>query len=150
MSASSILYYAKSLKYFHHKIMSAVSYTHLDVYKRQAVNKPTLADVYSQEFADFMEVFERVAIPEELQYTFFIEGGTMGVENAMKACFDWKTRKNFEKGLETEGDICIHFRQSFHGRSGYTSVSYTHLDVYKRQLLSLGTTQIKFYVQKNQ
>ena len=87
---------------------------------KMAVNKPTLADVYSQEFADFMEVFSTVAIPEELQYTFFIEGGTMGVENAMKACFDWKTRKNFEKDIDHEAGICIHFKQAFHGRSGYT------------------------------
>ena len=87
---------------------------------RMAVNKPTLADVYSQEFADFMTVFERVAIPEHLQYAFFIEGGTMGVENAIKACFDWKTRKNFEKGLDLEAGVCIHFKQAFHGRSGYT------------------------------
>lgn len=87
---------------------------------RMAVNKPTLADVYSREFADFMEVFERVAIPKELQYAFFIEGGTMGVENAMKACFDWKTRKNFERGMDLEAGICIHFKQAFHGRSGYT------------------------------
>ncbi|MGA9211580.1 L-lysine 6-transaminase [Kaistella sp.] len=87
---------------------------------KMAVNKPTLADVYSQEFADFMDVFERVAIPKELQYCFFIEGGTMGVENAMKACFDWKTRKNFEKGIDHEAGICIHFKQAFHGRSGYT------------------------------
>lgn len=87
---------------------------------KMAINKPTLADVYSQEFADFMTVFERVAMPKELQYCFFIEGGTMGVENAMKACFDWKTRKNFEKGLDQEASICIHFKQAFHGRSGYT------------------------------
>ncbi|MBW8360714.1 MAG: L-lysine 6-transaminase [Kaistella sp.] len=87
---------------------------------RMAVNKPTLADVYSQEFADFTDVFARVAIPAELQYAFFIEGGTMAVENAMKACFDWKTRKNFEKGLNLEAGICIHFKQAFHGRSGYT------------------------------
>lgn len=87
---------------------------------RMAVNKPTLADVYSQEFADFMTTFERVVIPEELQYCFFIEGGTLAVENAMKACFDWKTRKNFEKGIDVEAGICIHFKQAFHGRSGYT------------------------------
>lgn len=87
---------------------------------RMAVNKPTLADVYSQEFADFMEVFSRVAIPKELQYAFFIEGGALAVENAMKACFDWKTRKNFEKGNDQEAGICIHFKQAFHGRSGYT------------------------------
>jgi L-lysine 6-transaminase len=87
---------------------------------KMAVNKPTLADVYSQEFADFMNVFSRVAIPQHLQYAFFIEGGTMGVENAMKACFDWKTRKNIEKGIDLEAGICIHFKQAFHGRSGYT------------------------------
>lgn len=87
---------------------------------KMAINKPTLADVYSEEYAEFMQVFERVAIPEHLQYAFFISGGTLGVENAMKACFDWKTRKNFEKDLDIEGDICIHFRQAFHGRSGYT------------------------------
>lgn len=87
---------------------------------KMAINKPTLADVYSQEYADFMEVFERIAIPKELQFAFFVSGGTLGVENAMKACFDWKTRKNFEKGLEIEAGICIHFQQAFHGRSGYT------------------------------
>lgn len=87
---------------------------------KMAIYKPTLADVYSKEYADFVETFARVVMPEELQYTFFIEGGTMGVENAMKACFDWKTRKNFEKGINTEAGICIHFKQAFHGRSGYT------------------------------
>lgn len=93
---------------------------HTDWLGKMAINKPTLADVYSEEYADFMEVFERVAIPEHLQYAFFISGGTLAVENAMKACFDWKTRKNFEKDLNIEGDICIHFRHAFHGRSGYT------------------------------
>lgn len=87
---------------------------------RMAVNKPTLADVYSEEYARFLEVFERVAMPAELQYAFFISGGTLAVENAMKACFDWKTHKNFEKGINQEAGICIHFQQAFHGRSGYT------------------------------
>lgn len=87
---------------------------------KMAINKPTLADVYSEEYADFMKVFERVAIPQELQYAFFISGGTLGVENAMKACFDWKTRKNFENDIQIEAGICIHFKQAFHGRSGYT------------------------------
>ncbi|MCU7613656.1 L-lysine 6-transaminase [Chryseobacterium sp. GMJ5] len=87
---------------------------------KMAINKPTLADVYSKEYADFVDTFERVAIPKELQFAFFIEGGALAVENAMKACFDWKTKKNFAKGLTTEAGICIHFRQAFHGRSGYT------------------------------
>lgn len=87
---------------------------------KMAINNPTLADVYSQEYADFMQVFERVAMPAELQNAFFISGGTLAVENAMKACFDWKTHKNFQKGIQQEAGICIHFRQAFHGRSGYT------------------------------
>ena len=87
---------------------------------KMAINKPTLADVYSEEYAHFMEVFARVAIPKDLQYAFFIAGGTLAVENAMKACFDWKTRKNFEKGLDVEAGVCMHFKQAFHGRSGYT------------------------------
>ena len=105
---------------------TAIGYNHPYVLKnsewlgRLAVNKPTLADVYSQEFADFMEVFERVAIPKELQYCFFVSGGSLAVENAMKAAFDWKTRKNFQKNIAKEAGVCIHFRQAFHGRSGYT------------------------------
>ena len=105
---------------------TAIGYNHPYVMEKSdwlgklAVNKPTLADVYSQEFADFMEVFERVLIPKELQYCFFVSGGALAVENAMKAAFDWKTRKNFKKNIEKEAGVCIHFRQAFHGRSGYT------------------------------
>lgn len=105
---------------------ASIGYNHPHLVKhtewlgKMAINKPTLADVYSQEYADFMNVFERVAMPEHLQYAFFISGGTLAVENALKACFDWKTRKNFQKEIDTEADICIHFKQAFHGRSGYT------------------------------
>jgi L-lysine 6-transaminase len=66
-----------------------------------------------------MEVFARVVIPEELPYC-FIEGGALAVENALKTAFDWKTRKNWQKDIEKEAGIAIHFRQAFHGRSGYT------------------------------
>ena len=105
---------------------ASIGYNHPDLVAqtnwlgKMAINKPTLADVYSEEYAQFLDTFSRVVIPEELQYAFFISGGTLGVENAMKACFDWKTRKNFEKGIEKEAGVCIHFKQAFHGRSGYT------------------------------
>ncbi len=87
---------------------------------KMAVYKPTMSDVYLQEYADFMEVMSRIAIPKELQYCFFVEGGALAVENALKTAFDWKTRKNWLKGSKTEGSVCIHFKQAFHGRSGYT------------------------------
>lgn len=87
---------------------------------KMAICKPTLSDVYLQEYADFMEVFARVAIPKELPYCFFVEGGALAVENALKTAFDWKTRKNWQKNIDKEAGMVIHFKQSFHGRSGYT------------------------------
>jgi L-lysine 6-transaminase len=52
---------------------------------------------------------------------FFIEGGALGIENAMKAAFDWKIRKNFAKGYTSEkGTQIMHLRECFHGRTGYT------------------------------
>lgn len=87
---------------------------------KMAINKPALSDIYPKEFADFMEVFERVALPKELQYCFFIAGGTLAVENTLKAAFDWKTRLNLEQGIEKEASQVIHFKEAFHGRSGYT------------------------------
>ena len=87
---------------------------------KMAIYKPTLSDVYLQEYADFMEVFARVAIPKELPYCFFVEGGALAVENALKTAFDWKTRKNWQKNIDKEAGMVIHFKQSFHGRSGYT------------------------------
>ena len=88
--------------------------------KIAAINKPTNSDVYSQEMAEFVQTFNRVAQPEYLPMSFFIEGGGLAVENALKAAFDWKRRKNLEKGSSVKGDKVIHFKQCFHGRTGYT------------------------------
>lgn len=64
-----------------------------------AINKLAISDIYPQEYADFVETFERVAMPKELSYLFFIDGGALAVENALKAAFDWKTRLNLSKEL---------------------------------------------------
>jgi L-lysine 6-transaminase len=98
---------------------------------RAAVNKPSNSDVYTVELAEFVETFARIAQPEYLQHAFFIDGGTLGVENALKAAFDWKVRKNFKKGYQNEkGTQVIHFKKAFHGRSGYT-LSLTNTDPVK-------------------
>lgn len=86
-----------------------------------AIQKPSNSDVYTVEMAEFVETFSRVAIPEYAPYLFMVAGGALAVENALKAAFDWKVRKNFARGLEEEhGQQVIHFEQAFHGRSGYT------------------------------
>ncbi len=97
-----------------------------------SINKPTNSDVYCVEMAEFVETFSRVAMPDYLPYVFFVEGGALGVENALKAAFDWKMRKNLAKGiyngLQDESKMkVIHFRQAFHGRTGYT-MSLTNTD----------------------
>jgi len=104
----------------------AVGYNHPHLVKhreflgKMAVNKPAISDIYPKEFADFVDTFDRVAIPKELPYAFFISGGALAVENALKAAFDWKTRLNFAQGIQKEASQVIHFKQAFHGRSGYT------------------------------
>ena len=85
-----------------------------------AKHKPTNSDIYTDTYAEFVQTFSEIGIPEELPYAFFIEGGTLGVENALKAAFDWKVRKNLSKGKAELGSKIIHFRNAFHGRSGYT------------------------------
>lgn len=96
-----------------------------------SMNKPTNSDVYCVEMAEFVDSFARIAMPDYLPHVFFIEGGSMGVENALKAAFDWKIRKNFAKGYKEEiGTQVIHFRQAFHGRTGYT-LSLTNTDPVK-------------------
>jgi L-lysine 6-transaminase len=98
---------------------------------RVAVNKVSNSDSYTVEMAEFVDTFERIAVPEYLPYAFFIDGGALGVENALKVAFDWKVRKNFAKGYREErGRQVIHFRRAFHGRTGYT-MSMTNTDPVK-------------------
>jgi len=86
-----------------------------------AINKPSNSDFYTVEMAEFVETFARVAMPESLHHLFFISGGALAVENALKAAFDWKVRMNFRQGYTRElGSQVIHFQQAFHGRTGYT------------------------------
>ena len=98
---------------------------------RAAVNKPSNSEAFTVEMAEFVETFARIAQPSYLPYAFFIEGGALGNENALKAAFDWKVRKNLAKGYTRElGMQVIHFKNAFHGRTGYT-MSLTNTDPIK-------------------
>ena len=85
-----------------------------------ALNKITNSDIYSMEMAEFVDTVGRVAQPDYLPYSFYVEGGALGVENALKTAFDWKVRKNLAAGKEEKGSKVIHFTECFHGRTGYT------------------------------
>jgi L-lysine 6-transaminase len=85
-----------------------------------AVNKPANSDIYTTAFAEWVEAFGTHAAPDYLPHLFWIDGGALAVENALKAAFDWKVRKNLAAGKGQKGTQVIHFREAFHGRSGYT------------------------------
>ena len=85
-----------------------------------ALNKPSNSDLYTSQMAEFVEAFARTVPAEFSERMFFIEGGALAVENALKTAFDWKVRKNLEAGRGELGRQVIHFREAFHGRSGYT------------------------------
>lgn len=86
-----------------------------------AISNPSNSDFYTVQFANFIKTFIKVAMPEAFKHVFFISGGALAVENALKVAMDWKIKKNYAKGLKEEkGRQVIHFKEAFHGRSGYT------------------------------
>lgn len=93
-----------------------------------AVNKPSNSDIYTVPMARFVETFARVLGDPALPHLFFVDGGALAVENALKAAFDWKSRFNEARGIDAGlGTKVLHLRGAFHGRSGYT-MSLTNTD----------------------
>ena len=88
--------------------------------QRTAINKITNSDIYTEEYAEFVETVSKYATPSYFRYFFFVSGGALAVENALKTAFDWKVRKNIANGKGEKGYKIIHLKEAFHGRSGYT------------------------------
>jgi L-lysine 6-transaminase len=100
-----------------------------------AKTKVASADVYSVAFATFVSTFARVMGFPPLERYFFIDGGALAVENALKAAMDWKVRKNMAAGRGERGTEILHFTGAFHGRTGYT-MSLTNTDPRKTDLFA--------------
>jgi L-lysine 6-transaminase len=100
----------------------------LDELAHVAVNKPSNSDLYTVPMARFVETFARVLGDPALPHLFFIDGGALAVENALKIAFDWKSRFNQAHGIDPAlGTQVLHLEKAFHGRSGYT-MSLTNTD----------------------
>ena len=96
-----------------------------------AINKPSNSDVYTVPMARFVDTFARVLGDPDLPHLFFVDGGALAVENALKVAFDWKSRHNEARGIDPAlGTRVLHLRGAFHGRSGYT-LSLTNTDPIK-------------------
>jgi len=92
-----------------------------------ATAKVANSDVYTVQYATFVDTFWRVVGLPPLERLFFVEGGALAVENALKAAMDWKVRRNLAAGRGERGTDVLHFERAFHGRSGYT-MSLTNTD----------------------
>ncbi len=117
---------------------NAVGYNHpklkdpsfLEKLTLSAIHKPSNSDIYTTFMAEFVQKFNQVVMPESMPHLFLVSGGALAVENALKTAFDWKVRKNLDqinKTVASEldfisglGSKIIHFKEAFHGRSGYT------------------------------
>ncbi|MDF2696545.1 MAG: putative L-lysine-epsilon aminotransferase [Labilithrix sp.] len=99
---------------------------------RTSIVKVANSDKYTTYFAEFVDTLARTAAPPELSKYFFVEGGALAVENALKTAFDWKVRKNLAAGRGERGHQVLHLERAFHGRSGYT-MSLTNTDPNKTE-----------------
>ena len=107
------MYASMSVGYNHPYVLD-----NIDRLTRAAINKPANSDIYSPQMAEFVDTVGRVAQPSYLPYAFFIEGGGLAVENALKAAFDWKAKKNIIQGKTQPKNLVIHLKDCFHGRTG--------------------------------
>ncbi|NBT57589.1 L-lysine 6-transaminase [bacterium] len=84
-----------------------------------AVNKVANSDMYTTQFADFVKKFSEFT--QDFPHHFYICGGALAVENALKAAFDWKAKKmGISEDRAYNSLQIIYLQEAFHGRSGYT------------------------------
>lgn len=88
---------------------------------RVAKIKPCNGDFLTEEFVSFLQTLIKICVSPEFSKLFFIEGGTLAVENALKCAFDWKLRKSLACGkrLIPNQLQVLHLTHAYHGRSGY-------------------------------
>ena len=117
-----------------------ISYNHPDISNKKfknyigniAIHNPSNSDIYTIEYGKFLSTFNKSCMNDKFTRAFFISGGALANENALKVAFDWKIKKNRDNGIpyNINHNKVIHFKEAFHGRSGYT-LSLTNTDPIK-------------------
>jgi L-lysine 6-transaminase len=110
-------YASRPLAFDHPKLLEPAYVERLHLAAR---TKPSNGDIYTVYLAEFVKTFEKLALGPGMKHLFFVDGGALAVENALKAAFDWKAQKNRARGRGENPGQVVHFTHAFHGRSGYT------------------------------
>lgn len=110
-------FFASRALAFNHPGMTEAPF--VEQVQRMIPHKLSNCDVYTVDYASFVDSFARTALGGHFKHVFFIEGGSPANENALKTAFDWKVRKNLAAGRGEKGQQILHFKQAFHGRTGY-------------------------------
>ena len=114
---------------YRHELLETAEFR--DQILEAATHNPSNSDLYTVAMAEFVKEFGEHALPPTHRHLFLVTGGALAVENALKAAFDWKVRLNQQRKTppvrEADGSAradvgwqVIHFKEAFHGRSGYT------------------------------
>ena len=112
----------------------SVSYTHLDVYKRQAVvSSPELRDAHNAALPKITQFFTELGLNKALfnRYKTLSEHA-QSLGDEARALLHHEVRDFRLSGVEFEGSARDRFA-AIQELLADTPVSYTHLDVYKRQ-----------------
>ena len=94
---------------------------HTKQWSEQLLNqKIANSDVDTDIYKEFRAAFK--SITPDFKYHFFIDGGALAVENALKVAFDWKQQKlgRTDKWAMPDSLNVVALQNAFHGRSGYT------------------------------
>jgi len=107
---------------------SLIHKSHDGDFLKSSWHKLANGDMYSTTYAQFVDSFSKMT--PDFKHYFFIDGGALAVENALKAAFDWKAQMlGWEDNHNANELDVIHLKEAFHGRSGYTlSLTNTGLD----------------------
>lgn len=105
--------YASQALGWNHPALKVLEEDAAHVIKHKIAN----SDFYTKEMARFVRDISDV-LPD-FKYFFFVEGGSLAVENALKVAFDWKAQKMKCPTNVTPNFDVLHLKHAFHGRSGY-------------------------------
>ena len=88
---------------------------------------PTNSDVYTVEMAEFVDTFGRLAMPDYLPHCSWWRAARWASRTRSRPRSTGRcARTSARASREEKGHQVLHFREAFHGRSGYTPVAHQH------------------------